>query len=401
MRRNRFTFRNIVLLIAAVAIVAGLARWGSLGFPMPGAGVPSTSDRIVFVSDRAGKNDVWIMDAKEGGKAEALTQDDMDDREPVFSPDGQTIVFTSNRQKNALGLFATGVVRHLFIMQAAPGQPLNALTQSSASSGTKEHPRFPDARAVYFLDGGRIHSIAPDASDPLAIFPTAQQRRGNSLISELFDRGGVVDFAVSNDGTWIAAVVKREDDQTLVVYDTQNKIPAAIAVGQRIKVTFLPDGAFLAAIDEGSPVKEPIPFTDEMATKVGSLAALLPSSADAYPDTHVLVRFRFGNTLSVDMQTELPGPVAGVANSPDGKTVALIGGGNAPGLVVVDLGSSAAMVLETREVESVSFAPDSKRLVYAAAGDLWLVPTSGQAAPVNLTNGQGKNRQPVWSPATR
>lgn len=399
MRPKQLTFKNIILLLAAIAIVAGLARWGSLGFPMPGAGVPTTKDRILFVSDRGGHNDIWLMDAKPGGKAEALTSDPMDDREPVFSPDGQTVVFTSNRQKNQLGLFGPGVVRHLFVMQSAPGQALNPLTQSSASSGTKERPSFPDPRQVFFLDGGRVHAIAPDASDPVAVFPTAQQRRGNPLISELFERGGVVDYSTSKDGAWVAAVVKREDDQALVVYDVENKIPAALAVGQRIKTAFLPDGALIASIDEGTPVKDPIPFTDEMASKVGSLAALLPSSADTAPGRHLLLRFRFGNSLAVDMQTELPGEVAGVVASPDGSYVALVGGSEAPGLVVIELKSSSAMVLETRVVDGVSFSPDSKKVTFACEGDIWVAPVSGDARPENLTNGKGKNRSPVWSPA--
>jgi len=52
--------------------------------------------RIVFVSDRSGANDIWVMNS-DGKDLIQLTNDPYQDIYPFFSPDGTKIAFTSGR----------------------------------------------------------------------------------------------------------------------------------------------------------------------------------------------------------------------------------------------------------------------------------------------------------------
>jgi TolB protein len=51
---------------------------------------------IVFVSNRAGNFDIWIMDTESAISKQLTVSPDLDTK-PAFSPDGHTIVFTSTR----------------------------------------------------------------------------------------------------------------------------------------------------------------------------------------------------------------------------------------------------------------------------------------------------------------
>src|SRR5687768_11731047 len=112
MRPRLVTPRNIALLLLACVIAGGLFRWLSLGAPLPGRAIATTAGKIVFVSDRSGHKDLWMMDGTTGANAVALTDDEPEDRQPSFSPDGKTVVFTSANRN--------GVSPQVYAMDATP-----------------------------------------------------------------------------------------------------------------------------------------------------------------------------------------------------------------------------------------------------------------------------------------
>ncbi len=76
MKPKRITPRNIILLLVAFTIVALLARWGSLGFPIPGTAIPSTAGKLVVSATRGKSSDLFMMNAKDGGGLVQLTSDE-------------------------------------------------------------------------------------------------------------------------------------------------------------------------------------------------------------------------------------------------------------------------------------------------------------------------------------
>ena len=55
--------------------------------------------KIVFDSNRDGKLEIYVMDA-DGSNVQRLTHNDKTDSRPAWSPDGQRIVFNSSRDGN-------------------------------------------------------------------------------------------------------------------------------------------------------------------------------------------------------------------------------------------------------------------------------------------------------------
>ena len=67
-------------------------------------GVSSTE--LAFVSDRNGTKEIYVMDA-DGGRQRAVTANRSINNFPGWSPDGDSIVFTSYRHRNQPNLFVT------------------------------------------------------------------------------------------------------------------------------------------------------------------------------------------------------------------------------------------------------------------------------------------------------
>jgi Tol biopolymer transport system component len=89
-------------------------------------GMPSLSpdgNKIVFVSDRSGRQDLWVMDA-DGGNPTQLGETPGPVQQPAWSPDGQWIAFSAFKDNN-----------WDIYMIDADGTRLRRLTTHSAADG--------------------------------------------------------------------------------------------------------------------------------------------------------------------------------------------------------------------------------------------------------------------------
>lgn len=404
MKPKRITPRNIILLLVAFTIVSLLARWGSLGFPIPGTAIPSTAGKLVVTATKNNVADLYMMNAKDGSSLVQLTTDEPVEGEPILDSNGQTIAFTSNRYLTQFGTYAVGDVRHLCVMDAAKGQKVIQLTQSAASSGTKERPQFHLADNIYYLDGGRLISVHPNGGDPKAVFPHAEMKRENRLIAEIFEHGGVVDFAVNEDETFMLVVIKREYDQICLVYDEKNETPAILAKGKKIVPIFLPDGKAAALVSGGVPLKQTIPIGNDMLEKLPSVSAAAPSEEgiDEGKSRFVL----WNNEFVVEAVTEFPIEADGIMATADGSSIVFWKSKGADaGLAVMPLGGAGDSVsgarLAASPIDGVSISPDGKQVAYISDGRVFVVPMDGSIPPVAISPADLTITGITWSPATK
>ena len=98
--------------------------------------------RIVFVSERDGYRQIYVMDA-DGGNQMRLTETAADDYRPRWSPDGTEILFESNRDGNS----------NLYVMDAPP---LPAIGPMEETVRLLTFPGFNDEAADWAVNGDMI-----------------------------------------------------------------------------------------------------------------------------------------------------------------------------------------------------------------------------------------------------
>ncbi|MBN1657558.1 MAG: PD40 domain-containing protein [Anaerolineae bacterium] len=171
-------------------------------------------DRIAFVSDRAGSDDIWVMDL-DGENAVNLTANEVMDHSPAWSPDGEWIAFASVRD--------------------APYWELYMI-----------HPDGSDLRRLTWWE---------DASD---IYPTWSPDSTRLA------------FASKRDGNWEIYVMNRDGSglARLTDHPADDDHPAWSPDGGRIAFVSLRDGyaeIYVVGVGGGEPVNiSQAPFSTEL-----------------------------------------------------------------------------------------------------------------------------------------
>ncbi len=392
MRPKLFTLRNALLTLLVVLGFGGMVLWlqsgGKVAFLDQ---VPSTAGKIAFQRG----DDIYMADGTAGTNAVLLTTDGRGaDAEPAWSPNGETIALTSDRN---------GVTRQLYLMNAVPGATVAARSNSST---TKEAPRFGAEGDIYFLDSGRISKLTPKTADVDAVFPTAEQKHEQKPLAELFAGGGITRFVSSPDGSRFFAVVKREEGQALVVYVPDEKIVVAFGTGEEIRIAMADDGKLVVAISGGEPFPKPIALSSpQIIEALTQNAEMPPPTVPAYAKNETSTVF------TVDAAFAIKPVVPPVPFAPSGLTVSRDGARMAftsvdkmyPGVFVIPLdGTGTAGPITNLPASEPAFSPDGARIAFVSGTDIYVAGTSpgGNTAPANLTKGQGTNSSPTWSPAT-
>jgi Tol biopolymer transport system component len=341
---------------------------------------------------------IWILPAPSGGPARRVT-----DRYAAmrWSPDGRRVA----------GVLANPLLGDALAIAAADGQDERVLVPLRAGLHLHHVAWGHDGRHVYYTRTlevnhslGDIYRVSADGGSPEVVVATA----GTVMYPTPLPDGKALIYAGNHAGEGLNIWLRPLDgspEWRLTTGAGEYTEPFVSRSSDQL--------VCLARRRRGELIRVPVSSSSSppAVTVVGS-----PGSGDGEPsvgpgnDRIFISSQRSGHRRiwSIDETGQRLTPLTSGADeerrpaiSPDGRTVAFVSnrGGRRGIWVVPAEGGTARLLVHAEVVEAVSWAPDSKRLVYAAADrddlKLWIVDAAG-GAPTPLAGDGG--RTPTWSP---
>lgn len=340
--------------LCALALVCAVA---ALSQRFIAAQTPSSL--IAFHSDRDGDWEIFVMNG-DGSGLRQLTTNTVEDRDPVWSPDGTTVAFVSRRDGN-IEIYSV----------RADGTGLRRVTNHAA---TDFLPSFsPDGRQLAFAtdrdrqtdiylvnaDGTNLRRFTDDAADDWRPVWSPDGKE----IAFLSGRDGG-----QSDGS--GEVYLRASDGTSAA---RRLLKAARRV---LHFSWSPDSSRLALFSTGSRKFEVL-VADRMGVAETNLSAVSSSAMDSE-----------------------------AVWSPDGKRLAFLGGmTQGPRLVMVmNADGSSRRAVSTPEIPvtgPLSWSPDGRSILYTAmVGGNWEAVVAGVSGDAvrRLTDSTASDQSATWSP---
>ncbi|MES2902986.1 MAG: amidohydrolase family protein [Pseudomonadota bacterium] len=310
--------------------------------------------RIAFVSDRGGGDNIWIMGADGSNRSQLTKEDFRLLNQPSWSPDGRYIVakkhFTTGR---SLG---TGEV-WLYHVDGGGGVQLVKRADEKLQKELGEPTFAADGKSIYFsrnVTPGNIFQYAQDSNRALFAIDRYELETGEThrLTGGI---GGAVRPTPSPDGKYLAFVRRERAKSKLYVRD--------LGTGNERKLYDLPD---------------------QDMQETWAVTGVYPNM-DWTADSRELVFWSGGKIKRLPITggeaREIPFRVRDdrvVANSLH---------------PTIDVAPAS---FDTKMIRWAQTSPDGRQLVYESLGKLWLRPADGPAR--RLTSGEdGLEAWPTWS----
>ncbi|MFK4003072.1 amidohydrolase family protein [Qipengyuania sp. NPDC077563] len=314
-------------------------------------------NRIAFISDRAGGDNLWIMDADGSNKLQVTKEDFRLINQPSWSPDGQYIVakkhFTTQR---SLG---TGEI-WLYHVSGGGGVQLVKRASEVLQKELGEPIYAPDGNAIYYtrnVSPGPIFEYAQDSNAGIFNVERYDIDTGE-VTTAVGGYGGAVRPTPSPDGKRLAFVRRDKDKTQLWVKDLQTGEERMIygALDLDMQETWAVYGVY--------PMMDWMP--DSSALVVWAGGKLQRVSADGSGAREI--PFRINDTRTV---ASAPHPVIDVA--PESFTAKI--------------------------PRFASVSPDGRTVVFESLGKLYVKPVGSEALPERLISGGGDSLElwPTWS----
>jgi Tol biopolymer transport system component len=364
--------------------------------------------RIVFVSDRAGASNVWILSLDLKDTVQVTRERTISFDSPEWTPDGKYIVASRN---NALYLYHTEGGSGTQI--GAP--PPAAGAAAGGRGGAATNPRHIGAAfgndPRYLWVARRSGNGQWEYNDPMGgansgytimvydretgEFSTRATRWGSAFRPTLSPDGKWLVYGTrhdqqtglrirdleSGDERWLAYPVQRDDQESRASRDVYPGM------------SFTPDSRFLVATWGGKIWKVPVTGTAKPTQ--------IPFSVDV--EQHLGPEVRFEYPVS-DSATFVVRQIRNAVPSPDGSRIAFTA---LDRLYVADVPASGNAVNPRKLVEAQGYqfqptwSPDGRTIAYTTwtegeGGYIWKVGANG-GNPVKVSSTRGYYQQPVFS----
>ncbi|HSY50478.1 MAG TPA: amidohydrolase family protein [Thermoanaerobaculia bacterium] len=354
---------------------------------------------IAFTSDRAGGDNIWIMN-RDGSKPQQVTKETFRLlNEPYWSPDSEYLVarkhFTAERSLGA---------GEIWLYHRSGGEGLQLTKKRTEQKDTGEPALSPDGRYLYYSDDSTPGATFQYNKDPNTQIYVIQRldRETGEIEPFVVGPGGSVRPTPSPDGKSLAFIRRVRYKSTLFVLDLESgkETPLYDGLDRDMQETWsihglyptmawTPDnksivfwaGGHISRIDVASKQVTPIPFHVHSTRRIQEA---LRFPIDVAPATYPVKMLRWTSV------------------SPTGKQVVY---GALGYLYIRDLPSGTPHRL-TEQTDHFEFYPawsrDGKSIVYTTWNDLTygtirIVPATGGEGRV-ITEKPGQYIEPAFSP---
>lgn len=324
-------------------------------------------DGSKLVFEHAG--DLWLVDSS-GGVAQRLTLNEATDRRPVFSPDGKTIAFASNR---------TGSTQ-IWTVPSEGGIPTQ-LTYHTAGCSPVQYTANGDqllmesGRDHYWRDSNRFFLIdAHQRGGEKMLFDAAAENGSLSPDGKtlLFTREGVAWWRKGYQGSQASQIWKWSAEQGFeeVLRPEQGaRSPLFGSDGNSFYYVGAQKGAFnLYHRDLASGDEKPLTSYQDDSVVMPCISA----------DGSALVYRHLFDFYRLDLTAEQP--------QPQRITIQVLG----------DHGQDPLVQEVVDNASAVAFSDDGLEIALVAGGDVWVMDTELRE-PQQVTKTAGWEHSPVWS----
>lgn len=336
--------------------------------------------------------DLYVLPI-EGGKAKALTRGMAFDTQPRFSPDGRHIVFVSDRDGS----------ENVWLMKT-DGSSATKLT--SGKDTVFISPEWtPDGDAIITAKTGVVRNSLMELwlysiADRKGVCLVNGEKNGLTALGPAFGADPRYLF-FSQKASYLPNWRPKIGEYQLAVYDrqTQEIYPGSNAQGAGMRPVLSPDGRWLVYASR---------FHQDTGLRLRDLHSgeekwlLYPVQLDVQEAQHASWDLMPGSSFTPDSQflvTTIEGKIWSVS-VPDGKRTLIPFTANVEQPMGPAVHSEIRVddgPVQARRISDPKISPDGKTVVFSALGRLWVMGLT-EGTPHRLTNSDAGEFQPSWSP---